>query len=80
MNTSILFTIIEDQVILRSSKGVYKQTKLARRDGYLYAAVGSSFLRLYANGTTSNPATVWEEMENRHKYETGQFGRMRIVS
>lgn len=41
----------ESAVVVES--GVYKQTDLYSRDGYLYAKAGGGFVRLYADGSTS---------------------------
>lgn len=72
----LLFTIIEDQVILRSTRGVYKQAKLATRGEFLYAATAGGFVMLYANGTTSSPTLRWEEIEGIENYRSGRLGRL----
>ena len=46
MTTPILFNVLDDHVILRSSNGIYRQAKVATRKGYLYASIGSSFVML----------------------------------
>jgi hypothetical protein len=73
---SILFTVTEDQIILRTAKGIYKQTKIARRGQYAYAQIGGGFVMLYANGTTSHPTIQWIELEAEKKYRTGSLGRL----
>jgi len=76
MSNSILFTVLDDHVIVRTSKGVYKQAKIAIRASHVFAKVGSGFLLLYANGTTSSPDVRWVDMENGHHYEAASLGRL----
>lgn len=76
MTTTVLFCILDDHVILRSAKGVYKQAKVARRKEFVYACTGGGFVALYANGTTSNPGVRWEEIENGVMYQPGRLGRL----
>jgi len=60
-----LFHIIEDmQIVLRTRKGVYKQTKVYHRDGKLYAAHAGGYARLLASGGTSCPDLSWEALPN----------------
>lgn len=73
---SILFTILDDQIIVRTSKGVYKQTKIALRGPYAYAKISGGFVGLYANGTTSHPDIRWVDMENGSCYKQGSLGRL----
>ena len=74
----MLFSIIEDHAVLRNTKGVYRQAKLALRGGHVYAAIGGGFVMLYANGITSNPLLRWEEIENVENYEAGRLGRLMV--
>ena len=73
---SKLFTVTDDQVIIRTSKGVYRQAKIARRGDFIYACVGNGFIMLYSNGTTSSPTVRWEEIENQDMYMAGRLGRL----
>lgn len=74
-----LFTIIPTaQVILRRSNGTYLQVKMAERSGYIYAVVGSTFIRLEANHATSCPTIRWEEVDDiAHVYIADAMGRMK---
>lgn len=72
----MMFTVLDDIVILRSSRGVYTQTQLAVRGQHVYACVGKSFIMLYDKGVTSSPHMKWEDMQARTKYGVGQFGRL----
>lgn len=48
-----LFQEIEGEVAILVNNGVYKQTPLYKRAGYLYAKLGSGFIRLLYDGSTS---------------------------
>lgn len=56
-----LFHEIPEAQIVTRSKGVYKQVKLYRRGGDLYAGHGSGFVRLLAGGGTSAPNVSWQD-------------------
>lgn len=75
-NSSILFTPLDDQVILRSKTGIYRQARIARRGDYVYACVGGGFVMLYANGTTSSPNIRYVDIEGAENYATGSLGRL----
>lgn len=75
-NQPQLFLPTEDSVIIRTSKGVYKQSKIARRGDHVYASLGSGFVMLYANGITSCETMKWEYMENASHYKPGKLGRL----
>lgn len=47
----MLFSAIEDSVVILKSKGVYKQVKAYRRNGFIYAGYGSGFIRIVKNGS-----------------------------
>lgn len=58
------FTIIEDAaVILLGKKGIYRQAKVYRRDGKIYAAYGGGFIRLIQGGSTTNPDIRYQDFE-----------------
>lgn len=79
MSSSILFKITDDQIILCTSKGVYKQAKIATRKGLIYACHGGGYVMIYANGTTSVPTLRWEEMDTNIRWDIGKLGRLIIV-
>lgn len=56
-----LFHEIPEAQIVTRSKGVYKQVKLYRRGGDIYAGHGSGFVRLLAGGGTSAPNVSWQD-------------------
>lgn len=74
-----LFTTLEDQVIIRTAKGVYKQARIATRDEYFYARINGGFVMLYANGTTSHPDLRWVEMSTTLDFVTGSLGRLVVA-
>ncbi len=43
---SMTFHIVEDAVVILSSKGVFKQSNIYVRKNYIYAKHGSGFIRL----------------------------------
>jgi len=62
-----LFHIIEDSFAIVYCAGVYKQSKLYRRGGHIYAAHGGGFIRLMGGNTTSHPKARWQEIETTDK-------------
>lgn len=48
-----LFKQIEGESAVLYERGVFKQTDLFSRDGFLYAKAAGGFVRLYADGSTS---------------------------
>lgn len=71
-----LFSVTDDNIILRTSSGVYKQARVARRGADLYATVGAGFVRLYQDNTTSSPTLRWECMEGEHLATPDTYGRL----
>lgn len=47
------FTEIEGDAVILASRGVYRQSSLFKFDGKLFAKMGSGFVRLAADGSTS---------------------------
>lgn len=47
----MLFTAINDAVVITRSKGVFRQVKAFERKGFIYAQYGGGFIRLVKNGT-----------------------------
>lgn len=66
------FHIIDDHAVILYSKGVYRQTKLYRRENKLYAAHGAGFIQLRGDGGTSNPNISW--LDTSFPYVKGNFG------
>jgi len=72
------FTIIEDEIVVLCSKGVFKQVSLytreVDREDQVYAKHGAGYIRLQKDGVTSVPAIRWEFIEIKPSY--GIHGRM----
>lgn len=49
----MMFKMLEGDTAILVQNGVYKVADLATRNGFLFAKLGSGYVRLYANGTTS---------------------------
>ncbi len=74
-NDGLLFTIIDDSVILYHRSGTFHQKRVAVRGSQLYAALtDKTFIRLMAGGDTTNPAYRWQYLEI--KYRVGEMGRL----
>lgn len=54
---------VEDGFVWLYCRGVYKQAELYRRGNQLYAKVGSGYVRLAGNRTTSQPKTIWLDLD-----------------
>lgn len=66
----------EGQVAIIVQNGVYKQAPLYTRNGYLFAKVGSGFVRLASNGSTSQPTTRIDSLVFDGRLCQDQFGRL----
>ena len=69
------FHEIEDGAAILASKGVYKQVKLFKRAGELYAQYGGGFIRLYEKGT-SLPSIRLEDYECKETVTVGVHGKL----
>lgn len=59
-----LFHVIEDSAVILRSNGVFKQGKCFSRDGRVYAAHGSGFIKLFKHQKgTSTPRVSWDEVQ-----------------
>lgn len=56
----MLFTILEDCLVVVRNRGVFRQCKVFSRGLNVYAAVGTGFVRLLARGTTTVPTMRWD--------------------
>ena len=57
------FSDIPEGKAIVHSKGVYRQVKIAQRDGRVYARHGAGYVRLNKGGTTSCIAVLWREVD-----------------
>jgi len=67
------FKEVEGEAAIIVQSGVYKQVPLYTRDGFLYAKVGGGFIRLMADGSTTNSKArldfmTWEGELRRDTY------------
>lgn len=54
--------IPEGQAII-CTNGVYRQSKIAERDGKLYVKYGAGYVRMLQGGGTSHPKARWFEID-----------------
>lgn len=54
--------IPEGQAIV-CANGVYRQVKIATREGKIYARYGAGYVRLSRGGPTSHPKLRWYEID-----------------
>lgn len=72
-----LFSEVMGEVAVIIEGGVYKQVPLYVRDGYIYAKVGSGYIRLYQSGETSKPKCRLDTMTWDHTaLGTDHLGRL----
>lgn len=57
------FHIIEDAAAIIKRKGLLRQVKVYQRAGALYAGYAGGYVRLYANGGTSIPDLLWDDID-----------------
>lgn len=57
------FSLIDAGLVIVIGAGVYRQVKLARRAGHLYAQHGAGYVKLYPKGGTSSPAVKWHQID-----------------
>jgi hypothetical protein len=58
------------------SNGVYQQTDVYERDGYLFAKVGGGFIRLMADGSTTKAKTRLEFISFQKDLYRDPLGRL----
>ncbi len=57
-------------------KGVYRQCDLYERNGYLYAKIGTGFIRLFENASTSKATTRLETLSVEGEFHRDAQGRL----
>lgn len=71
------FQPVEHEVAILYRRGVFKQVPLATRDGFIYAALSStSFIRLKADGSTSQPDTKLDALTWDGPLHRDEMGRL----
>ena len=71
-----LFKPCEGDSAIMVINGVYKPVQLATRDGYLYAAVSGGYVRLHADGSTSQPKMRLDHLDLTTEFHRDQLGRL----
>lgn len=75
--TGGLFTVAQldgAQVVLKK-QGQFRQVQVYRRQSQLFAKLGSNFIALHRNGSTSVPDWGWDTIEGV-EYYVGDLGRI----
>lgn len=76
---SMTFHIVEDAVVILSSKGVFKQSDIYVRKNYIYAKHGSGFIRLQRHEKgTSAPSVYYDDLYLPFTPEYDNIGRMMV--
>ena len=57
------FHVIEDGAAITLCKGIWRQSKIYRRNGVIYAQHGGGYIRLFRGGGTSIPHVSWKEID-----------------
>lgn len=71
-----MFSIVEGEVAILTSKGVFRQTTVYKRRGGIYAKWGSGFIRLRSDGGTSIPNVRVETLTWEGPLGTDVHGRL----
>lgn len=71
-----MFKQVEGENAIVVENGVFKQTDLYARDGYLYAKTGAGFVRLYADGSTSKAKCRIDVMTFEKALFVDKLGRL----
>lgn len=70
------FKELEGEAAVLVQNGVYQQVPLFIRDGYLYAKLGSGFIRLMADGSTTKAQTRLDFMSSDQPLRRDALGRL----
>ena len=73
------FKQIEGDAAILVENGVYKQVDLYSRDGYLFAKIGSGFVRLMADGSTSKHRLRLDFMSFEGELGSDGLGRLVVA-
>lgn len=69
-----LFQALDGEAVILREGGVYKQADLYSRDGVLFAKAAGGFIKLNANGSTSKPKIMVEDLPTTMQLWKGRFG------
>jgi len=73
------FKPLNGDTVILVQHGLYRQADLYEWDGKLFAKLGSGYVRLRMNGTTSKDGVLMEHMEIETPLFTDKFGRLTIT-
>lgn len=71
-----MFQEVEGENAILVSNGIYRQCNLYKRDESLYAKIGTGFVRLYADGSTSQAKTRLEALAYGGPVYADRLGRL----
>lgn len=71
-----LFKELEGDVAILIENGVYKQVPLYTRNGYLFAKIGSGFVRIMADGSTTKAKTRLDTLMTELPLLKDSMGRL----
>ena len=74
------FKILEGDICIINTNGIYQQCDLYTLDGSLFAKVGSGFIRLKADGSTSKARSMLNSIECEVDLYKDKFGRLSITN
>ena len=72
------FNKLEGEFAITVSNGVYKQSDVYERNGYLYVKSGSGFVQLNHTGGTSTPKVRLDELNMETPIAMSKLGRLCI--
>ncbi|SON54303.1 hypothetical protein HDIA_0762 [Hartmannibacter diazotrophicus] len=71
-----MFQQVEGECATIVRKGRYKQVPVYTRDGYIFAKEGGCFIRLYADGSTSDPNYRLDNLPWEGPLARNKFGKL----
>lgn len=71
-----LFKQVEGDSVVVVESGVFKQTDLYTRNGFLFAKSGGGFVRLYADGSTSKARCYIDVLAYEGALRVDRLGRL----
>ena len=72
----MFFKQVEGEAAILVGDGVYRQTELYERNGYLFAKYGAGFVRLAADGSTSKSKLRLETLSFEGRLARDPMGRL----
>lgn len=76
----MLFKALEGENAIIQRNGVYRQCDLYVRNGQLFAKVSNGYVRLYANGSTSQDRTRLDTLAYDGPLYSDRLGRLTTVA